>query len=882
MALAGALPLFAMAAKKKPLPFRDTFVVLLIFLLPVSWLFMVHEAVALAELADPVEVQIAGLDPASAAQVIPRVVTPHDNQEVDLRAVAPGRWRAEMVWVRHLRLVGPPELWPRVTEVKVSLGPREFRYPPDQLRQQWTWQSGQIQMPPEFANKLGHDVGLMNWPTTWHILTQVAPGSLWFLAALALAVVFRHRLARWIRWPGQPITAPEPRWWLPFAAGLALFAAAGAWLEIRQPCYFTQDDNYVQFLPVILQAARSLFEGEFSWFNPYQLLGAPSVTLGTYALTYPVTYLSYALAVALGQESWTLEIFCLLHLAGGYAAMSGLLRSLGIRGWLVPVGALHTVLCGYALVAGRSWFYMTPVFLYVPLLLWALVRFQPSWRWTAGTAVLFALYFHAGNSQMWIYTALFYLLVGAAFTGSGRWQWREAPWALAALCGGAAGAAPLLYWQLAETSSIHRFGGFGESTGPSFWYLFAPLPAGLSSGVGFTPQSVYYAGGLYLVVVFVTLLLALATFIYRSTPLAEDGTAGTWRAWMERNIWLVLAGTAFLLSLGGQGLVWSVLHLLPGFNKFNHAFKFLPFLVVFGVIAGSQLMQRWGRAWQTAALLSLLVLAGHLHQARVSFFEYGARGYPKPDSALLTRLQSGGLLWPIAPERSYAADFQQSLQHNFPMLHGVPSIGGYDPLVSQGLVYQDLKKKLTSPATALETARELGIRWVYIHHTARIQPGVRVAPLHEVPLAVWQSLDRLKPDLFRQPAPPGDELYELVGARPLAFTATGAAAGARLTARGVVLEAPPGRVTVNLLHRPWLTAVRGTERLPARADALGRFTFDVPAGSGPVEIQYQPPWLPGLAGAALLLLAGWILTRLPSWLPASVRERWPHLAPAQS
>ena len=92
-------------------------------------------------------------------------------------------------------------------------------------------------------------------------------------------------------------------------AGALVLALALAFLEWRQPFYFTQDDNYVQFLPNVLVALDGAFAGfRLPLLNPYQFAGAPSIELGYYSLSYPPTYFSYALARwGLGDKTLTFD-----------------------------------------------------------------------------------------------------------------------------------------------------------------------------------------------------------------------------------------------------------------------------------------------------------------------------------------------------------------------------------------------------------------------------------------------------------------------------------------------------------------------------------------------------------------------------------------------
>ncbi len=90
--------------------------------------------------------------------------------------------------------------------------------------------------------------------------------------------------------------SPVRRSWVPLFAGLAFLVCILTILERRQPFFFSQDDNLAQFLPVIVQGCHSLLQGVFPTWNPYQLLGAPTTTVGVYSLTYPFTYASYLLS----------------------------------------------------------------------------------------------------------------------------------------------------------------------------------------------------------------------------------------------------------------------------------------------------------------------------------------------------------------------------------------------------------------------------------------------------------------------------------------------------------------------------------------------------------------------------------------------------------
>ncbi|MGH9523371.1 MAG: hypothetical protein ACRD3E_12665, partial [Terriglobales bacterium] len=215
-------------------------------------------------------------------------------------------------------------------------------------------------------------------------------------AALLLPLLWSKPVKRWAgvllgvneAEPSDSSAAPAgSRAWFWF--GFAFVAAMFTLLEMRQSIYFTQDDNMVQFLPVIVQGCRSMFHGVFPNWDPYQYMGSPTAALGVYSLTYPVTYLCYGFARGvLRNEYLTLEVFAVFHLLLGYFAAYWAARRCRIRPSMAVIAGVSPVLSGFALMGSRSWYYMSPSFLFVPLLVVCLVKLQqrtPSWQWIVAT-----------------------------------------------------------------------------------------------------------------------------------------------------------------------------------------------------------------------------------------------------------------------------------------------------------------------------------------------------------------------------------------------------------------------------------------------------------------------------------------------------------------
>jgi hypothetical protein len=504
------------------------------------------------------------------------------------------------------------------------------------------------------------------------------------------------------------------RWgWL--IAGFAFVAATLAALEWRQPYYFVQDDNLSQFLPVVLHGCRSLLhDGVFSTWNPHQFLGSPTTTLGTYALTYPPTYLSYAIAEwGLGNEYATLDVFCVLHLLIGYLSGYWAARVMGIRPSLAAVAAICFALAGFFLVAGKSWYYMTPVAAWAPLLVGLVEKFrqtQVGGKWVLATGCVIGGLFHAGNAQMWSYAVLFYVAAILILLGSRAVNWSQAFPAIAALLVGLAIAAPLLVAQYSELAGLPRRAGDGSMLQftPS---MFLPYPLFIARfpGVDETPDfermgHMNYAGTVFSVAAALGMLSLIAFRWNRRTAAA--------------NLWLLLAWMALLLTFGREGGLWYLLAKFPPFSSFKHPFKFMGFVTLFMVLGGALLiergLQRWKvrRHWELGVCAMAVMLIGyHAWMSTASFCDYGFRPYPEIPGEMkkLASIEQPQRMYAIGPRRSLSPEYALSMMHQLPTVWGCYSLEGYDPLVSASPRFGAIADRLIEPAEANALHMEIGL-----------------------------------------------------------------------------------------------------------------------------------------------------------------------------
>jgi hypothetical protein len=709
--------------------------------------------------------------------------------------------------------------------------------------------------------------------------------------------------------------------WLCCLGGFTFVAALLALLEIRQPFYFVQDDNSAQFLPVVLQGCRSLLnDGVFPTWNPYQFLGSPTTSLGTYALTYPPTYVAYAIARwIVGNEAVTFDVFCIGHLLAGYLATFWACRLMQIRPMVAAAASACFAISGFFLIAGRSWYYMTPTAAWMPVLvvlIEKLRRQEVGWRWVLATGLSLGAMFHSGNAQMWCYGILLFGIAILVLILSHSLSTAKVIAAGSAVLLGVAISLPLLLPQYLETAKLERFPGDSNVLRclPSMLLPF-PLARSPYPGVTQTPNlthigHLYYAGTVFTVI---ALLGMLSLMAHRWS-----------RRVLASNIWLVMAWIALILALGRIGGLWYLLSKLPAFNGFKHSFKFIPFATLFMMIGGAMLLERAMRSAKTkrrlleatATIAVALLLTYHACMSTPSFCDYGFRPYPAPPAEIqaLNDPANPARMYAIAPRRSLAPEYGQSMMHQLPSVWGWYAFEGYDPLVRRGPRFGSVMDKLFAPtavsgmqvelgwaemgleepmvnnnkkvedalhrsgmdednmwghdfhidlAQALTALRAYGVRWVMLY-TGRQIPNIpeghsdemfwRTDPVAEQVAEAVQERGRL---IVRSPAV---SVYELKNPAPLAFIngKSKIALPIKFTGAGAIVDTSSltedSDVVVNVVGAPFLKARVDGTTAPATTDRWGRLVFHVTAGAQELRLGYQPPWLIGTAIG--LVLAG--------------------------
>ncbi len=76
-------------------------------------------------------------------------------------------------------------------------------------------------------------------------------------------------------------------------AGLLFLLAMLCLLEVHQPCFFSQDDNFFIGQPLIIDACRNMLHGIFPAWTPYQYMGVPVAGNPQSWYLYPPMFISY-------------------------------------------------------------------------------------------------------------------------------------------------------------------------------------------------------------------------------------------------------------------------------------------------------------------------------------------------------------------------------------------------------------------------------------------------------------------------------------------------------------------------------------------------------------------------------------------------------------
>ncbi len=662
--------------------------------------------------------------------------------------------------------------------------------------------------------------------------------------------------------------------------GAVLLLGTLIFLEWRQPYYFTQEDTNTIFFPIIVQAMRGFFEhGIFPTWNGYELMGAPSTTLGFYALTYPVTYLCYGVSrFLLGNEYLTIELFAWVHLFAGYALTCALLRMLHVRPRIAVAVALGFALLGYNLIAGRSWYYMEPTVAWLPALAISLVMFMQgtlSWRWVWGTALVIGLYFHSGNVQMWCYGMMMWGMGMLWVLLVKRESWRQLERVMVAGVAGVALALPLAIPQFLESIDLPRSaldvtiaGGLSNMLLP--WPLAKSAPTWSDFEYSGT---LYFSGGVF---IFLFFLRCVAELTHSCT--------GARRETLLASCFPLLAIFAFILAMGERGLIWGWMEPFLPFSRFRMPFRILPFVTFFMLVSGALMAEVILRKWRYSrpaefgfAGLSVVLSLFNAYHCTATFDYVPDKPYPALPSAYKIFQAEGfttkGRVFPIAHLRWYFPQYPLSLGLNFPALYNISAITGSYPGSPDATTAEYQIALRFFEQHREDFYREFSVEWVMFSTFAGQPPAVPPEDEAKIRAASSRVEDLGTVRAFNVSTP---------ATKPMAYDASAPQSPLPYQIRtdGVDIDlhnvGTDEVIIANFLYRHWFKAYSETGvELPIHSDARGRMAVEMTSPATMLYIRYCPPWYYGFLVQLGLLLAGVLWVR--GHVGARVLRMWRRL-----
>jgi len=182
--------------------------------------------------------------------------------------------------------------------------------------------------------------------------------------------------------------------------------------EILSPYNFLKNDNASQFLPVILEGMSQLFSGDFPSINLHQLMGSPIFEVGTYAIFYPVTIISYVFVhYIFGNDFLLFEVFTLIHFILGFLAMFMFVFYKTKDNFISFISSIAFVFSGIFLSLCSFWYYVSPVIVFLPLILYLNDRMMGGkFKWIMLLGISRGVLFYAGNAQFFAFVVFFEFL----------------------------------------------------------------------------------------------------------------------------------------------------------------------------------------------------------------------------------------------------------------------------------------------------------------------------------------------------------------------------------------------------------------------------------------------------------------------------------------
>lgn len=360
------------------------------------------------------------------------------------------------------------------------------------------------------------------------------------------------------------------------------------------------DDNRVQWYPVIEKAYEQFFsEGKLPAYNFYLAKGLPIAEPGYYGILNPFMMIAYLIErLSFGMTN-TIAVYIAIMTGLGCVVIHKVCNQLNVSDKISYIAIAGMLSCG-AYVSYYIWHYIFNNILFVPLLIWAFLKFKDTKAEFFACGIVLALDIFCGNVQYTFYHYMLYCIMSLVMILSKHKNSFKA--AVSNVFIGIALSLPVFMMLLNASSD---FGGDKFLQRPLkfvFLIIYACIPDGilrkLSLNISFPNSStmaredifIYFSAALLVPMIICSVPLAVKLFkaikkngvkkfsydvSKKSVDFFADRTKST--------IFALVLGVIVFLNICDGSFIAIFLSLVPVVNHFRYLFK--AYFVIVPVIA---------------------------------------------------------------------------------------------------------------------------------------------------------------------------------------------------------------------------------------------------------------------------------------------------------
>lgn len=437
--------------------------------------------------------------------------------------------------------------------------------------------------------------------------------------------------------------------------------------------YFLQDDNYIQFTPIIVQSLNDFYEnGTMPIYNFYQNSGIPTLNYNIYSLNYLFTHVAFIISKYILHNSLHFNsVFAFIHFFLGYVFLYKLLRLLKINFIVALVSSLSFIFCGFNLETTRSWYYLAPSIAFGPLLGYYRLLWSPNF--TVKRAILYgvliAIYAYSGNIQYFSYSIFLWIILEILAYSKTRNKkiiiFISLSFSISLLL-----FLPQLITTLKEIKYLYRIGGVGMNIAGHLNEFLTPLPSKTNLGEHFSAIGYEKYNWTFFKCSFLSAIASfIALYYYLFT---RTGKRNNYLFYL-----LIVLLFCILYGSGNFGVIYKLLRYLPFWDKFSHTFKIMLYINLLFIICGAIIINKIKNSIIIYVLMGvqLFALFFQIINSKTAFFIYN---YDKPYKALSYKNVLDTTLdyrvLPVSVLRTTNNDFNESLMHNLATFYKIPSL----------------------------------------------------------------------------------------------------------------------------------------------------------------------------------------------------------------